>query len=191
MIFMPKTKIKKIYIIFFAVFAFGIVLGAAVTSIFSKTPVDINENQISLLNDREYFDSVDNLLSQAKRSIHMVMFDISYYPDYPDSLVNSLLSDLKEAASRGVDVKVITDEYLTERPVVRILEESGINIKFDSKAITTHPKLIIIDSQIVIIGSTNWSYHSIEKNHEANVIIHSIPLARQFEGYFQSIWMES
>jgi len=186
---MPRAKKRFTVVVF--IFIIGLFLGMFITYTLSQKPVDVRENQVALLTDRDYFRGVQNLISEAKSSIHMVMFDIKYYPDYPESLVNSLLADLGDAASRGVDVRIITDEYLTEKPVVSILEENGIGIKFDSKEITTHSKLIIIDSKIVIVGSTNWGYHSIEKNHEANVIIYSVPLARQFEGYFESIWVES
>jgi len=184
-------RAKKIFPVAVLVFIAGLLLGSLVTYTLSQKPADIRDNQVALLADRDYFGNVHSLLSQAEDSIHMVMFDVKYYPDYPESLVNSLLSDLEQAAKRGVDVRIITDEYLTEKPVVRILQESGIGIKFDSGEITTHSKLIIIDSKIVIVGSTNWGYHSIEKNHEANVIIRSSSLSRQFEGYFEGIWAES
>ena len=172
------------------VFLSGVFLGFSLFST-PKTPVGISENQAISLTDRDYFPTVHHLLNSANSSIRMIMFDVKYYPDYPESLENSLLSDLESAVERGVDVRIITDEYLTEKPVVRILEEKGINIKFDPKDITTHGKLIIIDSKIVIVGSTNWGYHSIEKNHEANVVIHSASLARQFGDYFERVWAES
>lgn len=171
------------------VFLSGIVLGSFLSP--AKIPTEIGENQVVPLNDRDYFRTVSKLIDSANVSIRMVMFDVKYYPDYPDSPGNFLLSSLENASARGVDVRIITDEYLTEKPVVSILRGNGIDIKFDSKEITTHAKLIIIDSKIVIIGSTNWSYHSIDKNHEANVIINSKSLAKQFEGYFGSIWVES
>ncbi|NIO22988.1 MAG: hypothetical protein GTN38_03095 [Candidatus Aenigmarchaeota archaeon] len=184
-------RARKRFPVIVLMFIIGLFFGMFITYSLSNRPVDIGENQVLLLADRDYFEGIHSLLSEARSSIHMVMFDIKYYPDYPESLVNSLLSDLENAAARGVEVRIITDEYLTEKPVVRILKESGIDIKFDSGEVTTHSKLIIIDSKIVILGSTNWSYHSIEKNHEANVVIHSSSFARQFEGYFERIWMES
>ena len=156
-----------------------------------RAPVDLAENQAVPLNDREYFREVKNLIDSANHSIHVIIFDINYYPDYPESPSNSLLLSLSEAASRGIDVRIITDERPTDKPVVTMLKEKGVNIKFDSKDVTSHAKLIIIDSKIVIIGSTNWSYHSLEKNHEANVLIRSPSLAGEFENYFETVWAES
>lgn len=171
------------------IFISGIVLGSFLSP--AKTPADVGENQAIPLTDREYFRTVLKLVNSANFSVHVIVYDVNYYPDYPESPSNILLSALEEAVNRGIDVKVITDETPTEKPVLTILEEKGVEIKFDSKDITTHAKLIIIDSKIVIIGSTNWSYYSIDKNHEANVLINSASLAREFEGYFESIWVES
>ena len=171
------------------VFLSGTVLGSFLTP--SKTPADIGESQAVPLNDREYFRTVIELIDSANFSVHAIVYDVNYYPDYPESPSNILLSALEEAAGRGVDVRFITDETPTEKPVITILKENGVGMKFDSKDITTHAKLIIIDSKIVIIGSTNWSYYSIDKNHEANVLINSASLARKFESYFESIWSES
>ena len=178
--------------VLFSIFLVGLIFGIFITSMVSQpSPITIDEGQIAPLTDRDYFTTVNSLLSSANRSIHMIMFDLRYYPEYPESPGNYLLSSLSEAASRGVDVRVITDEYLTEKPLVNMLREKGVNIKFDSKDVTTHAKLIIIDSKFVIIGSTNWSYHSLEKNHEANVLIHSPSLAEEFERYFEKLWAES
>jgi phosphatidylserine/phosphatidylglycerophosphate/cardiolipin synthase-like enzyme len=51
--------------------------------------------------------------------------------------------------------------------------------------------MMIIDSQIVLVGSTNWSHFSLDKNHEANILINSKELAKEYEKYFEEIWKES
>ncbi len=176
-------------IVFIVIFFLGIFVG-----IFFSQPtgsVKIGENQATPLTDRDYFKTVDHLFNSANRSIRMIMFDIKYYPDYPDSPGNYLVYALGSAAERGLDVEIIVDEWLTEKPILTMLKDRGVRIKYDSPDITTHAKLIIIDSEIVIIGSTNWSYHSIDENHEANVIVRSGKLAKEFEDYFNKIWTES
>jgi len=66
----------------------------------------------------------------------------------------------------------------------------GIEIKHDSEEVTTHSKLVIIDGKTVILGSTNWSYYGLEKNHEANVLIRSKEIADYFEKYFDELWIK-
>lgn len=153
--------------------------------------LEINEGEVMPLNDRDYFPVLKSLIDSAGSSVHVMVYDINYYPEYPDSPSNVLISSLANASGRGVDVRVITDETPTEKPVLSILREGGVQIKFDSKEVTTHAKLIIIDSEIVIIGSTNWSYNSLDKNHEANLLAYSPGMAGRFEDYFQGVWAES
>ncbi|UCC92075.1 MAG: phospholipase [Candidatus Aenigmatarchaeota archaeon] len=171
------------------IFLSGLVLGFFLSP--AGTPAEIGENQAIPLNDRDYFPTLKNLIDSANSSVKIIMYTVNFYPPYPDSPSNSLINALGNASERGIGVKIITDETPTEKPVLSMLRERGVDIKFDSKDVTTHAKLIIIDSKIVIIGSTNWSYYSIDKNHEANVMIISEPLAGQFEHYFESVWVES
>jgi phosphatidylserine/phosphatidylglycerophosphate/cardiolipin synthase-like enzyme len=154
-------------------------------------PVSLEADQALMLADRGYFPEASALLEAANSSIHVVMYSLNYYADYPDSNANLLVEKLEAASKSGLDVRVLVDEEATDRPLVTLLKERGINAKFDSKETRTHAKLIIIDSKIIIIGSTNWSYSALDQNHEASVAINSPPLAEQFEAYFEKIWLES
>jgi len=174
-------------VVFFAYFSYTSFTGRTTASL----PANLEENQIVSLTDREYYPSVSEMLGSANESVHIILYSLNYYLDYPNTSVNELVGRLESAAARGVDVKVIVDEAATDKPVVELLKEMGINVKFDVKGTTTHAKLIIIDSKLVIIGSTNWSFSAVDKNHEANVAVYSLPLAAQFEDYFGRVWQES
>ena len=187
---MEFGKILILAVIFLTGIVFG-VLGSYhfFTSSF-HFPVEIGPDQIIPITDQDYFPYVHKLLSSSNESVHMVMFSVNYYPDYPESKENYLLDDLIELAERGIDVKIVTDQFQTEKPVLTYLSNNGVQIKYDSGDRTTRSKLIIIDRKYVFIGSTNWGYYSIERNHEANVLVYSSKLAEQFEGYFQGVWNE-
>ena len=117
------------------------------------------------------------------------MFSLTYYLDYPDSNVNVLLEDLAQAHEKGVDVKIIVDEWPEDVDKgVSYLMAKGVPIKYDGEEQSTHTKLVIVDSRVVVVGSTNWRYYSIDKNHEADVIIFSTEVAEDFETYFDAIW---
>ncbi|MBN2042342.1 MAG: hypothetical protein JW754_00885 [Candidatus Aenigmarchaeota archaeon] len=178
-----------------AIFISGLAVGLLCSYYFfisSVTyPVEIGPDQIIPVTDQNYFPYVHKILSEANDSVHMIIFDVKYYPDFPDSLENVLLDDLIRLAKNGIKVKVITDQYLTEKPVLTYLRENGIEIKYDTQDRTTHSKLIIIDRKYVFVGSTNWGFYSIEKNHEANVLVYSKKLAEQFLNYFNGIWNEN
>jgi len=147
--------------------------------------------------NRVYYPAVHKLLSEAKKSIHIVMFEMFYYQKYPESLENQLVYDLIDAHKRGVNVEVILEQGTVEKVTIRnrkeggfMLSNAGVKVYFDSLTITTHNKLIIVDERYTVIGSTNWGYHALEKNNEASVLIDSVPLARFFLEEFNRIKSE-
>ena len=124
-----------------------------------------------------------------------MMFEASYYKKYPDSPSNLLIRELIAAKKRGIDVKVILEQRKgTERATLRnketgaLLAESGVEVVYDPLDITTHTKLLIIDGEISVVGSTNWTYNALDKNHEVAVLIRSPKVANDLQNYFQSIW---
>ena len=50
-----------------------------------------------------------------------------------------------------------------------------------------HSKIFVIDEYITIIGSTNWTYSALRKNHEASVMIKSKSVAIAFERKLEKI----
>ncbi|MEM5871331.1 MAG: phospholipase D-like domain-containing protein [Candidatus Aenigmatarchaeota archaeon] len=188
--YMPNGKINffTLSLIFAFILIFSLIIIFQNSS--CKKTIEINENEVDILLDNDYFIKTISLIKSANKSIHILLYNLNYYVNYPESKVNLLIDELEKAAKRGVEVKIIVDDYATEKPVLTILKNKGINIKYDSKDITTHAKLIIIDSKIIIIGSTNWSYYALEKNHEANIILYSSEIANEMEKYFEKIWGE-
>lgn len=175
------------------VFAIGIFLGGLIVSFYVGPAyvalADSGVDGIEVVNDRDYFDRVFELIDSADKSIHLAMFEIKYYEKYPDSEVNQLVEKLIEKNSEGIDVKIIVDQFLTDERAVEILKKTGVDIRWDSTKVSTHNKLMIVDGRVVLIGSTNWSYYSFSKNHESNVIFHDKESAGKFEKYFQELWL--
>jgi phosphatidylserine/phosphatidylglycerophosphate/cardiolipin synthase-like enzyme len=137
-----------------------------------------------------------DLLPRARRSVHIVMYRMSIYPNYPDSVANKLVDELIAAAARGLDVRVLIDDcsYYADSADANLasaitLHQRGIEVRFDAPEETTHAKLVVIDGESVILGSTNWNYYSLERNVEANVALLRIPaVAAPFEDYFERLW---
>jgi len=150
---------------------------------------------IQVIADGQYFIAVRRCFQEAKSSIKMMMFEASYYKKYPDSPSNLLIKELIAAKKRGLDVKVILEQREgTERATLRnketgaLLAKSGVEVVYDPLNITTHTKLLIIDGEISVVGSTNWTYNALDKNHEVSVLIRSPEVANDLQNYFQSIW---
>ena len=136
------------------------------------------------------------LLGQAERSIHVSMYRMSYYSGYGDSLANDILHALTDAAHRGLDVKVLLDDcaYYADSAEANltsaiVLHQRGVEVRLDDPSLTTHAKLVVIDGETVLLGSTNWNYYSLEMNCETDVVFVNLPeVAATFEAYFHSLW---
>ncbi|MDE6120557.1 MAG: cardiolipin synthase, partial [Muribaculaceae bacterium] len=102
----------------------------------------------------------------------------------------ALLKALQSAALAHVDVRILVPEHsdstmLTYASNSYIAEclRAGIKI-YRYKAGMLHSKMIIIDDELVTIGSTNFDFRSFEYNFEANLFFFSSELtARMLEAF--------
>jgi phosphatidylserine/phosphatidylglycerophosphate/cardiolipin synthase-like enzyme len=53
------------------------------------------------------------------------------------------------------------------------LREAGGKVYEDSPDVTTHAKVLIVDDDYTVVGSTNWSLPALEENNETAVVIES------------------
>ena len=146
---------------------------------------------VKVVLDGEYFKITRGLLRNAKKSIQMMMFVADFYAKHPKSPSNILIGELISARKRGAKVEVILEtsdrgDRATERNRLtgKILSKEGVEVIYDPLFVTTHAKLIIIDGRISLLGSTNWTYHSLTSNHEVGVLIESNEVARTLQDYF-------
>ena len=149
---------------------------------------------VKVVLDKEYFQITRGLLSNAKKSVQIMMFEASFYGRYPKSPSNILIGELISARKRGVKVEVILEtsdrgDRATERNRLtgKMLSKEGVEVIYDPLFVITHAKLIIIDGRISLLGSTNWTYHSLTSNHEVGVLIESNEVARTLQYYFDRV----
>ena len=151
--------------------------------------------EVTDISGAKYFPAVKKALSQAKKSIFLVMFVVGLRPYDKDSSVYQLMEELIKAHNRGVKVTVILDqnigfsgkEHIDEWQVegknawcFKMLKEAGITVWYDDATKYTHAKTIVIDGETVILGSANWTQSALFKNFETNVLIKSRELAKGF-----------
>ena len=109
-------------------------------------------------------------------------------------LAYTLLEELISAKQRGAKVMVILEtsgkddwgEYVTQinEEVRDLLRKSGVQVYLDDEKTTTHAKLLVIDEEITVLGSHNWTFAAFMRNNESSVRITSRPVARQYISYF-------
>lgn len=149
---------------------------------------------VQLVTDSQYFQTAQKMIRESKESIYVMMFEMGYYEDHPNTPSNLLVRDLIDAKKRGVKVQVILDVREGEdrttkrnRHTGKILSAGGVEVIYDSLSRTTHVKMMIVDRKLALVGSTNWTYYALTDNHEASVLIRSKEAAKEMIDYFNRI----
>jgi phosphatidylserine/phosphatidylglycerophosphate/cardiolipin synthase-like enzyme len=154
-------------------------------SVYAATP----DEKVAPLISRQYFQVVRTVIQSAKKSIICVFYEAQLSPNHPFGGESLLLRGLISAVKRGVDVRVIL-EGAPERNnkfVYDFLKNAGVNVSYDSDAMTTHSSFIIIDEEWSIIGSHNWTVGAQRTNNEASVVVRSKEVAKVLRDSFDHI----
>lgn len=145
-----------------------------------QTPVF--ENQLIIGSD--YVPKVKPIINGAKHSILILMFDWRWYR-HDFSCDTSILNHaFVTAKRRGVAVRAITNYA----EIVAILAEQGIEAKKWNSSKILHSKMIIVDGEIVVMGSHNFSESAMTRNAETSTILADKKIATQMTAYFESLW---
>lgn len=151
------------------------------------------EQMVDVLLDREYYQSVKDDMENASETILVAMYSMIYDPGDLDDWANDLIRELVNAKDRGVNVTVIIENrtyfgYMNENlEAYQYLSENNVTVQLDNEDDTDHMKLVIIDDNIVYVGSHNWSESGLYYNHETSVKIVSEDIAEIFTAYFETI----
>ncbi|MCK9554632.1 phospholipase D-like domain-containing protein [bacterium] len=138
------------------------------------------------VNNSDYGAVLEREIALTRKNIYII-----HYSFYDSGTPGKLIKLLKDASIKGVDVKILLDDNSRHSKSFVKKYSSYFKIKLDSPEKTTHCKLIIFDSNRVLIGSTNLSDNSIRNNNETNVLIYSQDTANYFTDYFKEMWRKS
>ena len=179
-------SVKKIYL---ALLCFSLLSASHPPPSFGLPAEDVQ-----LVTNTEYVPAARKLIKEAKHSIRVMMFEMAFYERRSSSPSNILIKELIEAKKRGCDVEVIldvreTDDRTTQRNrrSGKILSGGGVSVLYDSASRTTHAKFIVVDGQVTLLGSTNWTYSALSGNNEASVLVRSKELAKELTDYFSKV----
>jgi phosphatidylserine/phosphatidylglycerophosphate/cardiolipin synthase-like enzyme len=121
------------------------------------------------------------LIKDAEERIDIAVFFLTH---------KHLTEDLIDAHNRGVKIRVILDATGATNGYTKheLLRAAGIPVKVENWGGKMHMKSAVIDGRHVITGSMNWTSAGEYSNDENTTIIHSEAHARQYTGFFETLW---
>jgi phosphatidylserine/phosphatidylglycerophosphate/cardiolipin synthase-like enzyme len=146
-----------------------------------------------MTNEEMYFEAVVGsefpkkvipLIEEAKKSIKIIVFDWRWYPMDIGSSCQLFNQTIIRVAQKGLDVKVLTNVS----DVVKVLRDNKVSAKKPESKKLLHSKIMIIDDEIIILGSHNYTKNAFELNHEISVIIKAKFELERFIKYFDYVW---
>ncbi|OGQ00453.1 MAG: hypothetical protein A2026_07125 [Deltaproteobacteria bacterium RBG_19FT_COMBO_46_12] len=149
---------------------------------------------VQLVTDAQYFQVAKKMIQEAKFTIQVMMFEMGYYEKYPSTPSNLLIKELIDAKKRGVKVKVILEvkegtDRTTERNrhTGKILSGGGVEVIYDPLFKTNHAKWMVVDGELSLVGSANWTHYALTNNSEVSVLIRSKEVAKELIDYFNKV----
>jgi len=124
------------------------------------------------------------LIEGAERSIRFMAFSFTH-----EGIGQAVLA----RAEAGVDVRGIFEKRgsETEYSEMPLLHCAGVPVRQDGNPGTFHHKVFVIDDQIVVTGSFNFSDNADESNDENVVIVAHTEVAAQYLQEFERRWAEA
>ena len=139
--------------------------------------------------------SPDNSEAEIIKLINRATVSLKIEQMYIYSSLTDIIDAIIDAqTNHGVDCQVILDDSNAESDATaNTLTEAGVEVKVANSLVpvyfdTMHNKGIIVDSEIVLISSINWSPTSLRDNREAGLIIENSDVAAYYEELFDHDW---
>jgi len=95
-----------------------------------------------------------------------------------------------EARDRGIEIKIYLDHSQVKAKYSRsrYFVQNGIEVRISSNNYIMHNKFAVIDNQIVITGSYNWTASAGERNDENLLAIDDNHIVERYQDQFNNLW---
>ena len=128
---------------------------------------------------------VVSTIEKAQQTIRVAAYTFTSRP-IADALI--------EAKNRGVDVKVVLDKRQSHGRgnLFDYLSENSIETRKDGHYAIMHDKFIIIDKDVLELGSFNYTKAAEEKNAENVLVVRDVPaVIKNYAAEWDKLWQES
>ncbi len=156
----------------------------------AHSPANTPNSQVVIdeVNVETYFSPEDGvearlvaLVNAAEESIYLLTYSLT-----SDRLAEALLA----AQTRGVEVRGVMDRAQAANAGGEFgnLTGNGIYVRLDGEGGRLHHKVLVIDGEIVVTGSYNFSANAEKRNDENVLVIHDAEVASKYLEEFWLLW---
>lgn len=152
-------------------------------------------DEITVLSGSSYYSELQRMFAAATSRIDVCMFHIAMPAE--NHPTRRLLEALIAARARGPNVRVLVDRDRAEDPyrstvineaAVDYLADNGVNVREDAADLLLHSKFVIIDADLTLIGSHNWTAGSYFVFDDLTLCIKSAQVASAQRTRFDELW---
>jgi phosphatidylserine/phosphatidylglycerophosphate/cardiolipin synthase-like enzyme len=125
------------------------------------------------------------LLGQARKSIYFMAYSFT---------LDELGKAMRQRARNGVKVSGVMEDNQVRANVggeYDPFRQAGLDVRLDGNPGLMHHKVIVIDDQIVITGSYNFSNNAETSNDENLIVIYNSQIAAQYLEEFQRVYAQT
>ena len=138
-----------------------------------------------------YVQGILQLMQSARHSLYIQTQYIELPAPGKDAAgIASLVNALDQKIKAGLDVRIIVSEFETgeHAEYLERLQHAGFDVTKMRIQTGVHNKGFVVDSNVVAVGSQNWSAAGVSENRDATLIIHDARAAKYFEQVFVHDW---
>ncbi|MEA3495742.1 MAG: phospholipase D-like domain-containing protein [Bacteroidota bacterium] len=150
------------------------------------------ETDLGLDETERTFEVWMEIIKKAQHSIEIECFYVSNKAGEP---LEDILSEIKKSAKRGVQVRFLVDAKMKKtypQPLDDLNKIKNIEVRatnyFNKIGGVIHTKYILVDREILFIGSQNFDWRALKHIHEVGFNIKNEKLAQMFGLIFDLDW---
>jgi mitochondrial cardiolipin hydrolase len=133
-------------------------------------------------------DAIERLIQATQVSVDAALYRLNS---------QRLTHALDEAHKKGVGVRLVIDgNKYQESPATRQLLSSHrlpfrVAYGRDGAGSKMHHKFALLDDNVVLTGSYNWTFASEEENHENVLVLREPRLVGVYQAEFEALWADA
>lgn len=171
---MKKALVRKIVIK-----RIVIILVISLAFVFSPNALAKTEVYFSLYDDPEAV--IINNIATAEEFISIAMYTFTDV---------EIAQAILEARDRGIDIRIYLDRSQVKAKYSRsrYFVQNNLEVRISSNNYIMHNKFAVIDNEIVITGSYNWTASAGERNDENLLVIDDNYVVERYQDQFNNLW---